>query len=106
VPHFVGIHVLQLLPLVAWLLSRHGQRLGLGSGRRVGLVRMVGLGYRGVVVLLLWQALRGEPVTRPGAATLTAAGVLLLAGTAAAVFLAALRPSTTPTGEPGERTRR
>lgn len=106
VPHFVGIHALQLLPLVAWLLSRHGQRLGLGSGRQVGLVRVVGLGYLGVVVLLLWQALRGEPVTRPGAATLTAAGVLLLAGTAAAVFLAALRPSTTPTGEPGERTRR
>jgi hypothetical protein len=106
VPHFVGIHALQLLPLVAWLLSRHGQRLGLGSGRQIGLVRVVGLGYLGVVVLLLWQALRGEPVTRPGAATLTAAGVLLLAGTAAAVLLAALRPSTTPTGEPGDQTRR
>jgi hypothetical protein len=49
-----------------------------------------------VVVLLLWQALRGESVTRPGAATLTAAG-LLVAGTAAAVLLAAVRPSGTST---------
>jgi hypothetical protein len=37
-----------------------------------------------VVVLLVWQALRGEPVTRPGATTLAAAAVLLLAGVAAA----------------------
>jgi hypothetical protein len=36
---------------------------------------------------LVWQALRGEPVTRPGAATLTAAGVLLLlAGVGTAVL--------------------
>ena len=83
-PHFVGIHALQLLPLLAWLLSRHGQRLGLGGGRQVGLVHVAGGGYLGVVVLLVWQALRGEPVTRPGATTLTAAGVLLLAGVAAA----------------------
>jgi hypothetical protein len=104
-PHFVGIHALQLLPLVAWLLSRHGRRLGLGTETQVGLVRVAGLGYLGVVVLLVWQALRGEPVTRPGVATLAAAGVLL-AGMVAAVFLAALRPSATPTSEPGERTRR
>jgi hypothetical protein len=104
-PHFVGIHALQLLPLVAWLLSRHGRRLGLGTGPQVGLVRVAGLGYLGVVVLLVWQALRGEPVTRPGVATLVAAGVLL-AGMAAAVFLAASRPSATPTGGTGEPIRR
>jgi hypothetical protein len=102
-PHFVGIHALQLLPLWAWLLSRHGRRLG--GGRQVGLVHLAGVAYLGVVVLLTWQALRGEPVTRPGVATLVAAG-LLVAGTAAAVFLAAVRPSATPTGEPGEPTRR
>jgi hypothetical protein len=102
-PHFVGIHALQLLPLVAWLLGRHGRRLG--GGRQVRLVHLAGLGYLGVVVLLTWQALRGEPVTRPGVATLAAAGVLL-AGMAAAILLAALRPSATPTGSPGERIRR
>jgi hypothetical protein len=104
-PHFVGIHALQLLPLWAWLLGRHGRRLGLGGGQQLRLVHLAGVAYLGVVVLLVWQALRGEPVTRPGAATLTAAG-LLVAGTAAAVFLAALRPSATPTGEPGEPTGR
>jgi hypothetical protein len=104
-PHFVGIHALQLLPLLAWLLGRSGRRLGLGGGRQVGLVHVAGVAYLGVVVLLVWQALRGESVIRPGAATLTAAG-LLVAGTAAAVLLAAVRPSATSTGEPGARTRR
>ena len=54
-PHFVGIHALQLLPLLAWLLGRHGRRLG--RGRQVGLVHVAGGGYLGVVVLLVWQAL-------------------------------------------------
>jgi hypothetical protein len=82
-PHFVGIHALQLLPLLAWLLGRRAR--GRGSGRQVGLVHVAGVAYLGLVVLLGWQALRGEPVTRPGAATLAAAGVLLLAGVGAAV---------------------
>jgi hypothetical protein len=87
-PHFVGIHALQLLPLWAWLLGRRARRLG--GGRQVGLVHVAGLGYLGVVVLLGWQALRGEPVTRPGAATLAAAGVLLLlAAMGAAVTMGA-----------------
>jgi hypothetical protein len=51
-------------------------------------VHVAGLVYLGVVVLLVWQALRGEPVTRPGAATLAAAGALLLLGAGAAAFLA------------------
>ena len=94
----MGIHALQLLPLVALLLSRHGRRLGLGTETQVGLVHVAGLGYLGVVVLLVWQALRSEPVTWPGVATLAAAGVLL-AGMAAAVFLAALRPTATQQAE-------
>jgi hypothetical protein len=81
-PHFVGIHALQLLPLLAWLVHRRARRLG--SGQQVGLVHVAGGVYLGVVVLLVWQALRGEPVTRPGATTLAAAAVLLLAGVAAA----------------------
>jgi hypothetical protein len=74
---------------MAWLVHRRARRLG--SGRQVGLVQVAGGGYLGVVVLLVWQALRGEPVTRPGAATLTAAGVLLL-GLLAGVGIAVLGP--------------
>jgi hypothetical protein len=88
-PHFVGIHALQLLPLLAWLVHRRARRLG--GGRQVGLVHVAGGVYLGVVVLLVWQALRGEPVTGPGAATLTAAGVLLL-GLLAGVGIAVLGP--------------
>jgi hypothetical protein len=67
-------------------------------------VHVAGLVYLGVVVLLVWQALRGEPVTRPGAATLAAAGALLLLGAGAAAFLAGLRPPRNLAGRPKERT--
>jgi hypothetical protein len=101
-PHFAGIHALQLLPLFAWLLHRRARRLG--RRQLAGLVHVAGLVYLGMVVLLVWQALRGEPVTRPGVATLAAAGALLLLGAGAAAFLAGLRPPRNPAGRPKERT--
>jgi hypothetical protein len=45
-PHFVGIHALQLLPLLAWLLGRRARWRG--SGRQVGLVHVAGVGYLGL----------------------------------------------------------
>jgi hypothetical protein len=44
------------------------------------IVYVAGATYLGLVGLLLWQALRAEPVTRPGVAT-SVTGGLLLAGT-------------------------
>jgi hypothetical protein len=41
-PHFVGIHALQVLPLLAWLVHRWARRLG--SARQVGLVHVAGGG--------------------------------------------------------------
>ncbi len=51
VPHFFGLHAIQILPLFAWLFAR----------RRPGLTLAVGVGYAGVFVLLLAQALTGKP---------------------------------------------
>ena len=77
IPHFVGLHALQLLPLFGWLLIRYGTRLRPAS--RTALVWIMGLGYLGLVGLLTWQALRGQSIVHPDARTLTAAGLLLVA---------------------------
>ncbi len=76
VPHFVGLHALQLLPLLGWLLVRHGARLRPAS--RTALVWIAGLGYLGAVGLLTWQALRGQSLVAPDARTVIAAGSLLV----------------------------
>ena len=78
VPHFVGIHALQALPLVAWAI----RRTRFGTPHQVALVWIAGFAYGGVTWLLTWQALRAQPLHQPDAATLTA--LATLAGIAAA----------------------
>ncbi len=87
VPHFVGLHALQLLPLLGWLIIRYGARLRPAS--RTALVWIAGLGYLGLVGLLTWQALRGQSLVAPDARTLVAAGLLLttIVGTALLVLI-------------------
>jgi hypothetical protein len=76
VAHFVGLHALQALPLVGLVLDR---RPRLDPSARRGLVRTAGVGWVGLLLVLLVQALRGESLVRPGAVTVAAAGVLVLA---------------------------
>ncbi|MDQ7807412.1 hypothetical protein Q5425_27055 [Amycolatopsis sp. A133] len=86
IPHFVGIHGLQALPLVAFgllLLARRYPLLGSDVVRR-RLVRTAGAGYAGLIALLTWQAERGQSIVHPDFWTLFAA-----AGLAAAVAVAA-----------------
>jgi hypothetical protein len=90
--HFVGLHALQALPLFGWLLARHARRLG--SGHRTALVWLAGLAYLGLVLLLTWQALRGQSVIAPDAVTLSAL-LALIGATAligAGVLAHGLRP--------------
>jgi hypothetical protein len=88
VGHFVGLHALQVLPLVGLGLSRLGPRW-LGTGPRIGLVWVVSLAYLGVVVLTTWQALRGQPLIRPDLSTAVAGGTILLTATAAGFVIVA-----------------
>jgi hypothetical protein len=76
--HFVGLHALQALPIVGWLLTRRRSRR-LGNRHRVALVVIAGLGYLGLIALLIWQALRGQPLLAPDAATLLALAALVTA---------------------------
>jgi hypothetical protein len=86
IPHFVGMHALQVLPIAALLLELGARRFS--SLRRVTtrlgiLVVLTGL-YVGVLAVLTGQALAGEPVVSPGAAVLTAS-IALWAAAAAAI---------------------
>ncbi|MEU7976728.1 hypothetical protein AB0B48_32325, partial [Micromonospora sp. NPDC049089] len=78
--HFVGLHALQALPILAILLSRFATRLD--ERTRVRLLVVAGGAYGVLTVLLTWQALRGQPLLRPDAGTL-AAGAAPGGGTAA-----------------------
>lgn len=74
--HFIGLHAMQLLPLLGWVLAR--RRFDwLGDGTRLALVRIAGLAYLGLVLLLTWQALRGQSIVAPDGLTLAVAGALL-----------------------------
>jgi hypothetical protein len=73
IPHFVGLHALQILPLLGWLISH----LPLRRSQQVGLVWTVGLGYFGMLMTLTWQAERGQSIIAPDALTLTAFGLVI-----------------------------
>jgi cytochrome bd-type quinol oxidase subunit 2 len=75
VAHFAGLHALQLLPLAAIFINRSFGRLN--ERRRKALVLTAGLGYLGLVALLFWQALRGQPLIAPDAATLAVLAALM-----------------------------
>jgi hypothetical protein len=76
IPHFVGLHALQVLPFLGWFLSA-ARFPWLRSGHRVALVWVAGLGYLGMVGLLTWQALRGQSIIAPDTLTWEAWGTLV-----------------------------
>jgi len=77
VAHFVGLHALQVLPFLGWLLTRRkGLVALLNTSDRLVLVWSAGLAYLGLVLILTWQALRGQSVIHPDTKTLAAAGSL------------------------------
>ncbi len=72
--HFVGMHALQVLPLLAWLIER---RRDLATRQKTRLV-FVGAGvYLGLTALVTWQALRAQPLTAPDGLTLGVLAALL-----------------------------
>ncbi len=83
IAHFVGMHALQGLPLLAAGLAAVGR---VDEITRVGLVRVAAGAWAGLVVLLTWQALRAQPLLAPDATTLAALGALVV-GTAGATAL-------------------
>ncbi|MEU0204405.1 MULTISPECIES: hypothetical protein [unclassified Streptomyces] len=100
IPHFVGMHALQLLPLLVMLLTALAPRFARFADDRVRLrlVLLAAAGYAAAFALVLWQALRGQPLTHPDAPTLTAAGLTLTAVTLGTYGI--LRAPLPPPGRP------
>ena len=63
VPHFIGMHGVQALPLFAWLLARFGPARS--SAQRTALVLIAAAAYLGLLAALTWQALRGQSIVAP-----------------------------------------
>ena len=90
-PHFVGLHAVQVLALVA---------LGLRRWRRPEAVRVratlvAAASYAALFLLLLWQALDGRSIVAPDAA---ASMVIWAVATALALGWIALASRETPAG--------
>jgi hypothetical protein len=91
IAHFVGLHALQALPLVAVLLALLAGRVAVLRAEevRTRLVAVASGGYAALTLLTLWQALRGQPVTSLDGLTLAAFAVLVVLVAAAAVAVLA-----------------
>ena len=89
VAHFLGLHALQALALLALVLGRRR----LPDRARTRVMVAAGASYALLFALFLWQAVRGESVLNPGATTLAALAVWA-AATAAAAWVSA-RPHVT-----------
>jgi hypothetical protein len=83
VPHFIGLHAVQALPLLVLLLTR----AGIGRARRERLMLIAGPSYAALWVILLIQALRGVPAIAPDNATLTQLGAWALVTAIATGFV-------------------
>lgn len=95
IPHFIGMHALQALPLLALLLELGARRVPLLRDAivRRGLVLTGAGAYLAVVGLVTMQALRGQSIVAPDALTLSLGTAIAAASLAAAlaVFAAGSR---------------
>jgi hypothetical protein len=92
VPHFLGLHGVQAVPFLVWLLARRRRP-------KSPLAFAVAASYLSFVAILLWQAFRGQSVAEPDRATWLALTAWLSA------TLAAVAVSVTPAGRTGENSR-
>ncbi len=82
-PHLLGIHAVQALPLLSWLITSALSHLR--QRTQVALMWTASFAYAMLMFLFTWQALRAQSVTSPDALTLAA-----LAGLVAVTLIATL----------------
>ncbi|MFB7607307.1 hypothetical protein [Streptomyces gardneri] len=97
IPHFFGMHALQLLPLLLLVLAALAPRFARLADERVRLrLTLTAAGtYAATFALLTWQALRGQALFSPDAVTLAATGAIVLLG-GAATALSLRTPAPAP----------
>lgn len=75
VPHFIGLHAMQMLPLIAVVLRRWRRP----ETVRVRALLAAAASYASLFVLLLWGALRGQSLVAPDAAALASIAIWAVA---------------------------
>lgn len=102
IPHFIGMHALQVIPVVAILLEFASRRVAVLADPRVrrDLVAVATGVYVATLGILTAQALLGQSIVRPSAGILTAVALTVVLGVGAVVAIltrgraAARRPSS------------
>jgi hypothetical protein len=91
IPHFIGMHALQALPLLALLLELGARRVAVLRDARVrrGLVLTGAGAYLAMVGLVTLQALRGQSIVAPDALTFWLGAAIAAASLAAALAVVA-----------------
>lgn len=94
IPHFLGMHALQAIPLLLIGLELAASRVAVLASpqTRMRLVAVGTAAYAAVVGLVTWQALRGQSVVAPDAVTLlTLAAIVAAAAVGTALVLRSAR---------------
>ena len=94
VPHFLGLHAIQAIPAMAWLIG-----LGAVPEVRRRAVLAVSVSYASLFAILLGQALSGQSVLAPQGAVLTALIVWLVATALGMLFVSLARRDSLHTME-------
>jgi hypothetical protein len=91
IPHFVGMHGMQVIPIVALLLELGSRRISVlrNSRTRRGILVVTAALYLGVIAVLTVQALSGESIVRPDAGIATVSTTLFLAAAVACAAIVA-----------------
>jgi hypothetical protein len=109
--HFIGMHALQILPLLGWFLdsrqrrskaNRRMRRQGNPSSQRaVSLIFIAASYYLAITLLVTWQALRAQSIIAPDALTVNVFVTLSALALAASYAVARIsnRPSRQLVGE-------
>ena len=89
IPHFVGMHAMQVIPIAALVLELASRRISAlrDSGTRLGILVVIAALYLGVIAVLTLQALTGESIVHPDAAITTVSTVLFLTAAAACAVI-------------------
>jgi hypothetical protein len=89
--HFLGLHAMQILPFLGWLLSGW-RKSKLNEKQRLAFLWTFGWTFLGVLMVLTWQALREQSIVNPDFQTAAAFAVLIIAATLTGIRITRMRP--------------
>jgi hypothetical protein len=91
IAHFLGMHGLQVLPVLAWSIGR--RRAPASERTQRNLIFAAATSYLALFGLVLWQAFRGQSIAQPDALTLESFAVWLMATAIAVLVIGSKHPT-------------